>query len=111
MGSWGVPQRSQFDAATALLIYILGLAGQSGAGALLLGPAPTDQPFSLGLPTSGTISSGSLYPFVRQMAGNCATATIAISSSPGWSPSLRGERLHRQVPGHAATLGRLAGDD
>jgi hypothetical protein len=37
----GVPERAQFDCASAILSYILGLAGQYAAGARLL-PASLD---------------------------------------------------------------------
>ena len=42
----GVPERAEFDAASALLNYILGLAGQYAAGARLIPPTPTARPSS-----------------------------------------------------------------
>ena len=64
----GVPGRAQFDSATALVNYILGLAGQYAAGARLLSP-DTDRAAFLGsIAASWAQLDPARYPFVRQMA-------------------------------------------
>ena len=64
----GVPARAQFDCASALLNYILGLAGQYAAGARLL-PRETDRAAFL---ANAAARWGQLdpakYPFGRQVA-------------------------------------------
>lgn len=65
----GVPKRAQFDAATALVSYMIGLAAQYAAGARLLTPG-TDRSEFL-----GTIAEGwnqldpAKYPFLHQISG------------------------------------------
>jgi AcrR family transcriptional regulator len=64
----GVPERAQFDCASALENYVLGLAGQYAAAARLI-PRETDRSAFL-----GTVAARwarlvpAEYPFVRQMA-------------------------------------------
>jgi AcrR family transcriptional regulator len=61
----GVPAQAQFDCASALVSYVLGLAGQYAAGARLL-PADTDR--SSFLATVAAQLDPARYPFVREMA-------------------------------------------
>lgn len=63
----GVPERAQFDAASALVNYILGLAGQYAAGARLL-PRDTDRTAFLGAIAAqwGQLNPAR-YPFVHQV--------------------------------------------
>ena len=64
----GVPARAQFDCASALVNYILGLAGQYAAGARLL-PRDTDRAAFLGTVAARWARlDPARYPFVRQMA-------------------------------------------
>jgi AcrR family transcriptional regulator len=64
----GVPPRSQFDCASALLNYILGLAGQYAAGARLV-PRDTDRSAFLGLFAARWAElDPAEYPFLRQVA-------------------------------------------
>ncbi len=64
----GVPARAQFDCASALLNYVLGLAGQYAAGARLLAGV-TDRSTSWPpWPPAGRQLDPAEYPFVRQMA-------------------------------------------
>jgi AcrR family transcriptional regulator len=64
----GVPERAQFDCASALLNYILGLAGQYAAGARLL-PRETDRSAFLGTVAARWAQlDPAQYPFVRQVA-------------------------------------------
>jgi AcrR family transcriptional regulator len=60
----GVPERVQFEGASALLNYVLGLAGQYAAGARLL-PRDTDR--SAFLATIAAQLDPAEYPFVRQL--------------------------------------------
>jgi AcrR family transcriptional regulator len=64
----GVPSRALFDCASALLNYILGLAGQFAAGARLL-PRDTDRAAFLGAFAERWAQlDPAEYPFVRQVA-------------------------------------------
>jgi AcrR family transcriptional regulator len=64
----GVPERAQFDCASALLNYVLGLAGQYAAGARLI-PRETDRSaFLATIAASWAQLDPAQYPFVRQVA-------------------------------------------
>jgi hypothetical protein len=64
----GVPERSQFDCASALVNYVLGLAGQYAAAARLL-PRETDRTAFLGAVAGRwTQLDPAEYPFVHQVA-------------------------------------------
>ena len=64
----GVPERAQFDSASALLNYILGLAGQYAAGARLAA-SQTDRSTFLATVTAQWLRHDPAeYPFVHQMA-------------------------------------------
>lgn len=64
----GVPEDRQFDAATALVNYILGCAGQNAANARLM-PAETDREAALGaVAAQWTKLDPAEHPFVRKMA-------------------------------------------
>ena len=64
----GVPGEAQFDCASALLSYVLGLAGQYAAGARLLSP-DTDRAAFLGnIAAQWAQLDPAKYPFVHQMA-------------------------------------------
>jgi AcrR family transcriptional regulator len=64
----GVPERVQFDAASALVNYILGVAGQNAANARLL-PRTTDRTAFLGaVAAQWTQYDPAEYPFVHQVA-------------------------------------------
>ena len=64
----GVPERAQFDCASALVNYVLGLAGQYAAGARLLAP-DTDRPAFLATVAARWAKlDPAKYPFVRQVA-------------------------------------------
>ena len=64
----GVPERAQFDCASALLNYVLGLAGQYAAGARLL-PRDTDRSAFLATVAARWAQlDPAEYPFVRQVA-------------------------------------------
>jgi AcrR family transcriptional regulator len=68
----GVPERAQFDSASALLHYILGLAGQYAAGARLL-PRETDRSAFLGtIAAQWAQHDPAEYPFLRQVAAQLA---------------------------------------
>jgi AcrR family transcriptional regulator len=63
----GVPERAQFDCASALVNYILGLAGQYAAGARLAGE--TDRAaFLATIAGQWAQLDPTEYPFVRQVA-------------------------------------------
>ncbi|HEY0716606.1 MAG TPA: TetR/AcrR family transcriptional regulator C-terminal domain-containing protein, partial [Streptosporangiaceae bacterium] len=64
----GVPERARFDAASALLNYMLGLAGQYAAAARLL-PRDTDRTaFLKAVAARWAQLDPAQYPFVHQMA-------------------------------------------
>jgi AcrR family transcriptional regulator len=64
----GVPARNQFDAASALVNYILGVAGQNAANARLV-PRDTDRTAFLGaVAAQWTQHDPEDYPFVHQVA-------------------------------------------
>src|SRR5580692_8474430 len=64
----GVPERAQFDCASALLNYILGLAGQYAAGARLV-PRGTDRTaFLTAFADQWAQLDPAEYPFVRRVA-------------------------------------------
>jgi AcrR family transcriptional regulator len=61
----GVPERAQFDCASALVNYVLGLAGQYAAAARLI-PRETDR--SAFLATAAAQLDPAEYPFLHQVA-------------------------------------------
>ena len=64
----GVPERAQFDCASALVNYVLGLAGQYAAGARLV-PRETDRSaFLATVAARWTQLDPAEYPFVHQVA-------------------------------------------
>jgi AcrR family transcriptional regulator len=64
----GVPERAQFDCASALVNYVLGLAGQYAAGARLL-PRGTDRSAFLATVAARWAQlDPAEYPFMHQMA-------------------------------------------
>jgi Tetracyclin repressor-like, C-terminal domain len=64
----GVPERAQFNCASALLNYVLGLAGQYAAGARLI-PRDTDRSAFLATVAARWAQlDPAEYPFVRQVA-------------------------------------------
>jgi AcrR family transcriptional regulator len=68
----GVPAQAQFDCASALLSYVLGLAGQYAAGARLL-PRDTDRSAFLATVAARWVQRDPAeYPFVHQMAARLA---------------------------------------
>ncbi len=64
----GVPARAQFDCASALLNYVLGLAGQYAAGARLLAGVTDRATFLATVAARWAQLDPAEYPFVRQVA-------------------------------------------
>lgn len=64
----GVAERAQFNAASALLNYVLGLAGQYAAGARLLARGTDRSAFLATVATRWTQLDATQYPFVHQVA-------------------------------------------
>ena len=64
----GVPRRAQFDCASALVNYILGLAGQYAAGARLLPPETDRSAFLATVAARWVQRDPAQYPFVHQVA-------------------------------------------
>jgi AcrR family transcriptional regulator len=64
----GVPERAQFDCASALLNYVLGLAGQYAAGARLLARDTDRSAFLATVAAQWAQLDPAEYPFVRQVA-------------------------------------------
>lgn len=68
----GVPEPAQFNAATALLSFVLGLAGQYAASARFL-PRDTDRTAALGAVAARWLQlDAAEHPFVRQVATQLA---------------------------------------
>jgi hypothetical protein len=64
----GVPEPEQFDCASALVNYILGLAGQYAAAARLLTPETDRSAFLMTAAAQWTQLDPARYPFLHQMA-------------------------------------------
>jgi AcrR family transcriptional regulator len=64
----GVPERAQFDCASALVNYVLGLAGQYAAGARLLARETDRTAFLTTLAARWAQLDPAQYPFVHQVA-------------------------------------------
>jgi hypothetical protein len=64
----GVPERAQFDCASALLNYVLGLAGQYAAGARLLAPETDRSAFLATVAAQWAQLDPAEYSFVHQVA-------------------------------------------
>ena len=64
----GVPEHAQFNAATALLSFILGLAGQYAAGARLFARATDRTAFLGAVAAQWAQLDPAQHPFVRQVA-------------------------------------------
>ncbi|MDB5585950.1 MAG: Transcriptional regulator, TetR family [Devosia sp.] len=64
----GVPQHAQFNAASSLLNFILGVAGQNAAAARLKGRVTDRSAFLASVAAQWTQRDPSEYPFVRQVA-------------------------------------------
>ena len=64
----GVPERAQFDCASALLNYVLGLAGQYAAGARLLAGVADRSAFLATIAARWAQLDPAEYPFVHQVA-------------------------------------------
>jgi AcrR family transcriptional regulator len=64
----GVPERAQFDCASALVNYVLGLAGQYAAAARLLAGETDRSAFLATIAARWAQLDPAEYPFMRQMA-------------------------------------------
>ena len=64
----GVPERAQFDCASALVNYVLGLAGQYAAGARLLARDTDRSAFLATVAARWAQLDPAEYPFVHQVA-------------------------------------------
>ncbi len=64
----GVPERARFDAASALVNYILGVAGQNAANARLHARATDRSAFLATVAARWAQLDPAAYPFVRQVA-------------------------------------------
>ena len=88
----GVPPRAQFDCASALLNYILGLAGQYAAGARLV-PHGTDRTaFLASVAAQWTDSTRQSTRSSAGWRGSCRGTTTASSSWPASTSSWLGSR-------------------
>lgn len=66
--SLGVPERAQFDAASALVNYILGVAGQNAANARAVAPGADRSAFLAAVVDRWTQHDPAKYPFVHRIA-------------------------------------------
>lgn len=64
----GVPHAAQFDSASALVYYILGVAGQNAANARVHAPDTDRSAFLASVAAQWEALDPAQYPFVRQMA-------------------------------------------
>jgi AcrR family transcriptional regulator len=64
----GVPQRAQFNSASALVSFLLGLAAQYAAGARLLAPETDRAAFLATVAAGWTDLDPAAYPFLHQVA-------------------------------------------
>lgn len=64
----GVPHAAQFDSASALVHYILGVAGQNAANARVHAPDTDRSAFLASVAAQWEALDPAKYPFVRQMA-------------------------------------------
>jgi AcrR family transcriptional regulator len=64
----GVPERAQFDSASALVNYVLGVAGQNAANARVLGREMDRSTFLATVVARWTQHDPAEYPFVHQVA-------------------------------------------
>jgi AcrR family transcriptional regulator len=64
----GVPEAAQFNCASALVNYVLGLAGQYAAGARLLAPETDRSAFLANIAARWAQLDPAQYPFMRQVA-------------------------------------------
>jgi AcrR family transcriptional regulator len=64
----GLPQADQFNCASALVNYVLGLAGQYAAGARLLAPETDRSAFLATVAARWAQLDPAQYPFMRQVA-------------------------------------------
>lgn len=64
----GVPKAAQFDSASALVHYILGVAGQNAANARVHAPDTDRSAFLASVAAQWEALDSAKYPFVRQMA-------------------------------------------
>lgn len=64
----GVPSTALFDSASAILHYILGVAGQNAANARIHAPGTDRSAFLASVATQWLAQDPARYPFVRQMA-------------------------------------------
>jgi AcrR family transcriptional regulator len=84
----GVPERAQFDCASALVNYVLGLAGQYAAAAARLVPKGTDRTaFLTAFAAQWAQLDPAQYPFVRRWRRSCPGTTTASSSWPASTSS------------------------
>lgn len=65
----GVPEPAQFNAASALVNYILGLAGQYAAGARVISPGTDRAAFLTTVAQQWSRHDPAEYPFVHRVAG------------------------------------------
>jgi predicted Zn-dependent protease len=64
----GVPERAQFDCASALVNYVLGVAGQNAANARLVERGTDRSAFLGAVADQWARLDPARYPFVRQIA-------------------------------------------
>lgn len=68
----GVPEGAQFNSASAIVNYILGLAGQYAAGARLLGRETDRSAFLASVAARWTQHDPAKYPFIHQVSAQLA---------------------------------------
>ena len=84
----GVPERAQFDSASALANYILGVAGQNAAKARLLPARRIDRPSSRPSPRGGRSATPRTTRSCIRWPRSCASTTTGSSSLQASTSSL-----------------------
>jgi AcrR family transcriptional regulator len=97
----GVPAAAQFDCATALLNYVLGLAGQYAAGARLIPRETGRSAFLASVAARWAQLDPARYPFARQMAAQLPGHDDRAQFLAGIDLILAGITAARSAVGHA----------
>lgn len=83
----GVPERSQFDSASVLLNYVLGVAGQNAANARIIAPETDRTAFLTAVAARGPNSTPRSTRSCATWRRSCPSTTTASSSSPASTSS------------------------
>ena len=97
----GVPERALFDCASALVNYVLGVAGQNAANPAFTRTGRIDRPSSRPSPHDGRSSIPRSIRSCVRWRGSCATTTTANKSLPASTSSWPGSEASDSTPAPA----------